>query len=221
MFDDNNLVKTILESSGAALIVQQVQAKLDEERSKREEFYGKITEEDKAEFINGEIVHHSPVVKGHNDATKLLLKLIDTFVSIYKLGYVGVEKIMTSFTRNDYEPDICFFDKEKSKDFKKGQMHFPVPDLIVEVLSKSPKSLKRDKKIKFNDYELHGVSEYWMIDPEEETVELYRLEEGKYNLILKSKEGHIQSKVIEGFSIPIPAIFDEEENLKALKELLK
>lgn len=192
--DDRNFVDEIMEQANAVLIIQQLQEKLKEEQRKRQEFYDTIKETDKVEFINGEIIYHPPVVKEHNDAIGSLLVLLDTYVRLHKLGWVGFNNIMVQFTRNDYEPDLCFFNIEKSKDFKKGQMIFPVPDLAVEVLSKSKKSLARDRKIKFDDYEIHGVSEYWMIDPDRETIEQYVLEEGKYQLVLKSGEGsHSQS----------------------------
>ena len=35
---------------------------------------------------------------------------------------------MITLTRNDYEPDICFFKKEKSDDFVENQTLFPAPD---------------------------------------------------------------------------------------------
>lgn len=220
MFDDRNLVDEIMEQSSAPLIVQAVQERLAEEQRKRAEFYESINEKDKVEFINGEVVYHSPVVKEHNDVTRLLLKLLDTYVYLNQLGYVGVEKILVKFTRNDYEPDLCFFNSEKSKDFKKGQMFFPVPDLAVEVLSKSKKSLERDRKIKYDDYEIHGVTEYWMIDPDDETIEQYVLENGKYRLVLKSREGSIHSHAVSGFVIPIRAVFEEAANLAALRGMM-
>ncbi|MEY4539280.1 MAG: hypothetical protein RLZZ306_1037, partial [Bacteroidota bacterium] len=34
------------------------------------------------------------------------------YSDIHQLGFVGIEKIMITLTRNDYEPDICFFKKE-------------------------------------------------------------------------------------------------------------
>lgn len=221
MFDEKSIIESVMSHPGAALIARRVQDKLNEEQMRRQEFIDLITEDEKAEFINGEIVYHSPVVKEHNDATKHLLELLDIWVRIHGLGFVGVEKILTRFTRNDYEPDICFFGKEKAKDFQKGQMLFPVPDMVVEVLSKSKRALERDRKTKYEDYEIHGVQEYWMVDPEEEFVEQYELREGKYELRLKAGDGIIHSKVVEGFTIPIRAIFDEAANLAALRELLK
>ena len=70
---------------------------------------------------------------------------------------------MISLTRNDYEPDICYFNKEKSQHFTDDQLLFPAPDLVVEVLSKSTE--QTDRTIKFKDYENHNVLEYWIIHP--------------------------------------------------------
>jgi Uma2 family endonuclease len=46
------------------------------------------------------------------------------------------------------------------------------PDLVVEVLS--PSTAKRDRGVKFDVYERHGVGEYWLIDPEARFVEVYQ-----------------------------------------------
>jgi Uma2 family endonuclease len=221
MFDDKNIVDSIMEHPSAALILQRLQEKLDEEQKRRQEFYALIDEKDKVEFINGEIIFHSPVSKEHNDAAKRLLRLLDTYVGLKQLGYVGIEKIMTRFSRNDYEPDLCFFGNEKAQGFAKGQKLFPTPDLAVEILSPSPKSLQRDRQTKFEDYELHGVAEYWIIDPETESLEQYILHEGRYELALKSGDGMLRSQIVPGFAIPIRAIFEEQANLTALASILQ
>ncbi len=214
------LINNILSMPDAAIIVNEIAVKLEEERKKREKFYNDITESEKAEFINGEIIIHSSVKKEHNDATSLLHGLIGIYVSKNKLGYVGIEKIMISLSRNDYEPDICFFDKSKSDKFKPEQSLFPSPDLVVEVLSKG--TSKNDQGVKFEDYQAHNILEYWIIDPVKKIIEQYRLSEnGSYELILKAGSGIIESKAIKGFSIPIEAIFDEDKNLEAVENLLK
>jgi Uma2 family endonuclease len=127
---------------------------------------------------------------------------------------------MVSLSRNDYEPDVCFFGVEKEKKFhKQDQMQFPAPDFVVEVLS--PSTEKHDREVKFKDYAAHHVSEYWIIDPDKKFVEQYLLKDGAYELNLKSKSGIITALAIEGFSIPIEAIFDSKENLKTLKQIQK
>lgn len=93
-------------------------------------------------------------------------------------------------------------------------MFFPIPDLAVEVLSNN---VKHDREIKFGDYQEHGVKEYWIIDPDDQTLEQYILKDGSYQLQLKSSEGHVKSITVTGFEIPIKAIFDEQENLAVLQ----
>jgi len=170
------------------------------------------------EFINGEIIFHSPVKLHHNSATKLLCGLLNAFVIKNKLGFVGIEKIMISLTRNDYEPDLCFFGNSKSKNFTPQQMKFPAPDFVVEVLSDS--TAKNDRETKFQDYAAHSVGEYWIVDPEKQIVEQYFLNNEQYELLLKAKDGAIESVVLPEFKISIKAIFDEAENLKALSALI-
>ena len=180
-----NVEKT-LEMPDAVLFARKLENALQAEQQKRRHFYEIVEENKKMEFINGEIVFHSPVKLQHNDATFLLGMLLKAFVNKNNLGFVGVEKIMVSLTRNDYEPDLCFFGKEKSKSFKRNQAQFPAPDFVVEVLSDSTE--KNDRETKFQDYAAHGVGEYWIIDAEKETVEQYFLQDEKYELLLKSEQ---------------------------------
>jgi Uma2 family endonuclease len=212
------LLQAILNSPRLPEYAYEIQAVLAEEARRRQQFYQQMSEGEKVEFINGEIVVHSPVKLRHNAAAGHLYRLLSSYVLFYGLGYVGYEKILVSLTRNDYEPDICFFGREKAAQFQPDQMHFPAPDLAVEVLSASTEAI--DRGIKFEDYAAHDVAEYWLIDPETETAEQYHLQEGRYNLHVKAQTGQLASHVIPGFVIPIRAIFDEQENQAALHQLL-
>ncbi|MFZ1700397.1 MAG: Uma2 family endonuclease [Pyrinomonadaceae bacterium] len=214
----NITVEKTLEMPNAVLFARKLDAALKAEQKKRQHFYKIIDENKKMEFINGEILFQSPVKMQHNTAMLRLVRLLSTYVSNRSLGYVGVEKILVSLTRNDYEPDICFFGIEKSVDFKPRQMQFPAPDFVVEILSESTE--QHDRETKFLDYAAHGVSEYWIVDPENETVEQFLLTGEEYDLALKAKDGVIESVAVNGFSIPIKAIFDESENLTVLRSFV-
>lgn len=219
VISDNQIIESILSKPNAPNLLKDVQQQLNDECKRRVQFYNDITEQEKAEFINGEIIIHSPVKKAHNDVGKMLLKLLDTYIVKNKLGFLGNEKIMISLTRNDYEPDLCFFKKEKSQNFKPDQSLFPAPDFVVEVLSKSTEA--NDRGVKFNDYQAHGVMEYWLIHPTKEYVEQYFLNENNtYELFLKANNGNIESKAVNGFKIPIAAMFDEAINMETLTEIM-
>jgi Uma2 family endonuclease len=214
-------IEQLLHSPRLPEAIQQLQDTLETERQKRQHFYDVVTEHQKAEFINGEIIVHSPAKLQHTLARKHLVMLLSAYVQKYQLGLVGDEKMLVSFERNDYEPDICFFGTEKAHTFTPDQMHFPAPDLIVEVLSSSTEAV--DRGIKFEDYAAHGVREYWLVDPEDQTVEQYVLpsfDANAYHLLTKLREGSIHSEVVGGFTIPLLAIFDPAENLAILQKLL-
>lgn len=199
-------------------IVKSLQSTLEEEDRLRQQFYNTIEEDDKAEFINGEVILHSPVKLEHAECSRLLMNLLINYCLKCDLGDAYTEKIMVQLTRNSYEPDIVFFDKEKSKHFKTGQMLFPAPDFVVEILS--PSTEKIDRGVKFEDYALHHITEYWVVDPVKKSIEQYLLHHGKYQLEFKGKNGIISCRAIKGFAINAKAVFNKEENLKALYELM-
>ncbi len=197
---------------------EQIKNKLEEEKKKRKDFLESIDEDTNAEFINGEVVYHSPVSLRHSLASNLLYRLLSIYVDKNDLGFVSHEKIMLDFRRNNYEPDIAFWRKEIAKNFKPDQLLFPPPDFIAEILSPSTEMI--DRKIKFEDYAYHRVQEYWIIDPEKEQVEQFINNNGKFSLVKLHKSGDfITSFTVRGFKIPVSAVFDEQENLRFLKIL--
>ena len=184
----------------------------------RHRFRDEMSDDRKMEFIDGEVIVHSPARNRHLIAKLNLASLLQAHVRRHGLGEVRDEKCLCVFPRNDYEPDVVFFGPDKAAAFEGETMLFPVPDFVVEVLSDSTES--RDRGVKFEDFEAHGVGEYWIVDPDAETVEQYLLEAGRFQLRVKSGSGEIASRVVAGFSIPILAIFNDHENLATLKRLL-
>jgi Uma2 family endonuclease len=213
-----NTLEYLKSMPDAILIVEEINQYLRLEAEKRKEFYNWVNESMKAEFINGEIIVHSPVKMKHEIVSSCIFKLLDTYVIKHDLGYVAHEKVMIRLTRNDYEPDICFFSKQKSQSFAPEKTLFPAPDLIVEVLSEGTQ--ERDRGVKFKDYEAHNIPEYWIVDADNEIVEVYHLKNGNYELVLKSNNGFLQSNAIHTFQIDIKSIFDKQKNQIELTKIL-
>lgn len=213
-------LRQLLASPRLPFIARKIDEVLADEARRRQEFYAQIMEGDKAEFINGQILLQSPVKLRHNAAGGHLYRLLSAFVALHELGYVGYEKILVSLTRNDYEPDICFFGAAKAAQLAPDQMRFPAPDLVVEVLSETTQAI--DRGVKFEDYAAHGVAEYWIVDPLAETLEQYRLPEtgDAYELVIKALTGEVRSFAVPGFEIPVRAVFDPAVNRATLKKIL-
>ena len=217
-FMKSELLTALLNSPMLPELLQEGHAAFLREQKLRAKFYADITPERKWEFIQGEVIMHSPALNRHLNATKHLMSLMDNYVRIHQLGLVHTEKAMTCFPRNDYEPDVVFFGIAKAPLIHSDTLRFPIPDLIVEVLL--PSTEERDRGIKFQDYQLHGVREYWIVDPVAETVELYRLTDEIYPVVAAQNDGLLASDVLPGFEIPVRAIFDAVENLAALRGIL-
>jgi Uma2 family endonuclease len=213
-----SLVAELLQDPALPEAVAVLQDSLTAERARRERFYEEVTDDVKAEFINGEVIMHSPAMARQTSARLRLTKLLDTYVSLHRLGLVHDEKSLCVFPRNDYEPDVVFFSREKAALIQPTTLKFPIPDFVCEVLSESTEA--RDRGVKYRDFEVHGVGEYWLVDAETELIEQYLPRGSRYELALKSGSGEIVSTVVQGFRIPVRALFDDAENLRALRSVL-
>jgi Uma2 family endonuclease len=216
-------VEKIMASPNAPQQLDALYAAMQNEKQRRHDFREWITPAIKAEFINGQVILHSPVKKRHFSVTDLLSSLLSFYVRVKKLGRVATGKAMIALTRNDYEPDLVFFSKEKYDTFTEDQMLFPASDFVVEILSKSTATI--DRGIKKQDYAEHGVREYWIIDPIRQWIEQYILFSPTDKTYSPPKSfglaDEIESYVIKGFVIPVQAIFDETVNVETIHDLLK
>jgi Uma2 family endonuclease len=215
----DSLLEPLLRSPCLPEHLKELNRLLENEQQRRRRFYEEITEDHKWEFINGQVVMHSPVTNRHNLVVKRLSRILSTWCDTRKLGLVSIEKALCQFPRNDYEPDIVFFGTSKSALVHPNTLLYPIPDFVVEVLSESTKA--NDRGIKLQDYEAHGVQEYWIIDPEAETVEQFTLKETRYSQAKRLRDGVITSEAVPGFEISVRAIFDDAMNLSELRRLLE
>lgn len=214
----NALVEQILASPTLPEIVDELQARLAEERTRRQRFYEEFADGQKAEFINGRVIMHSPAKVRHLEVRERLERLLSLHVDRHRLGRVFGEKALCVFPRNDFEPDVCFFGPDKAAAIGPDQLKLPIPDFVAEVLSDSTEAMDRGQK--FEDCEAHGVIEYWIVDPLLGILEQYVARDGKYRLLQKSGTGEVRSVVVAGFVIPVRALFDANVNLETARELL-
>lgn len=212
------ILKDIIDSPKLPDYINELQQYFLKEEVKRNAFYENVRDDEKAEFVNGEVIYHSPAKHKHTLVVGNLNYVFTRFVRKNSVGIITGEKSLIKLRRNDFEPDICFFRKEVSEGFKPETMFYPAPDFVVEVLSDSTE--KRDRGIKFVDYALNGVKEYWLVNYKNQCVEQYFLENNTFSLNEKVQHGTIRCKVLEGLEIPLKAIFNEEENEAFIKEMM-
>lgn len=101
------------------------------------------------------------------------------------------------------QPDLCVIcDPNKLDD--KGCIG--APDLVIEILS--PGNSKREMKDKFELYEESGVREYWIIDPNQESVLINVLENGVYDVKRPILDDFVVSYIFPNIKIHTDDIFN-------------
>jgi len=103
------------------------------------------------------------------------------------------------------QPDICVIcDLNKLDD--RGCVG--APDLIIEVLS--PSTMKKDYYEKFNLYQENGVREYWLVNPEGRSLQIFYLENDEYQEYetLEEKDEIITSKIFPELNFPMTSVFE-------------
>jgi Uma2 family endonuclease len=80
------------------------------------------------------------------------------------------------------------------------------PDLVVEVLSPSNSAVEMERKLGL--YEEAGVREYWVVDPQNKRIRVYRLS-GAHFAMQTYREGLIASTVLLGLELSLESVFAE------------
>lgn len=127
------------------------------------------------ELIDGELIVSPAPIPEHQSASVELLFLLRGIIPNGKLFHAPIDVYFDE--ANILQPDIVWVAQD-SQCFIGDKRLEGAPDLVIEILS--PSTARRDKNKKFSLYEKHGVREYWLVDPIAQYVEVWRLEDGKF-----------------------------------------
>jgi Uma2 family endonuclease len=162
-----------------------------------------------AEWVDGEVVLLMTASTKHQKLVLWLANILNLFIEKYDLGLLLTApfNMQMPHLKRGREPDILFVTQERLRIVQASQLA-EAADLVIEVVS--PESIGRDRGEKFVEYEAAGVREYWLIDPDRQQAEFYRLTEaGRYHLIFPGDEGIFRSEVLSGFWLRIDSLWQE------------
>jgi Uma2 family endonuclease len=154
------------------------------------EIYAEMPDDgNRYEVIDGvlELMSPGPTASHQSIAVDLCFELKQSCRSDY-LIYVAPLDVILSDT-NVVQPDAIMIHRSRKHIVTSRGIEGP-PDLAVEVLS--PSSRKRDKLKKRAVYEKHGVPEYWIVDPETQTLEQFHLDEHRKYMLMRLYENDEQ-----------------------------
>jgi Uma2 family endonuclease len=164
------------------------------------------------EIIDG--VHYvtaSPNLRHQEVAGRLYAEIYLHLKAHPEAGRVFIAPLDVVLSRYDVvEPDVLFVATDRSDVLTEQNLQGP-PSLAVEVLS--PSTRKRDARLKRDLFERTGVREYWLVDPELDTVQVFRpADDGKYRRVaeLTAEEDHeLTTPLLPGWTLRMRDLFRE------------
>lgn len=130
------------------------------------------------EILDGELVVSPAPNSRHQD---LVLRLTDQFLAaVHKpgLGRLMLSPFDVKLSNTDvFEPDLMVILPQHAHRVTVTHLEGP-PDLAIEIVSRG--SARRDRRGKLRRCELHGIPEYWIVDPQANVADQHVLEGGAY-----------------------------------------
>lgn len=162
------------------------------------------------EIIDGEhFVTPSPITR-HQAISRNLTVLIGSFLRDHPLGRLFHAPFDVYLSRFDVvEPDLIFVSTASKAVVTEKNVQGP-PDLLVEILS--PGTRKRDERTKRDRYAHFGVREYWIVDPELETVKIMELGASGFEPpreVALERADRLSSRILPGLDLPLDQIFTD------------
>ena len=159
------------------------------------------------EIIDGEMIRKSAPTPMHQEISRNLLFVLEMYNRQYRKGsffYAPIDVYLDEY--NKPQPDLVFVSTEKKAIITNDGI-MGIPDLIIEIIS--PTSVIRDRIEKKNLYERMRVAEFWLVDPEYQSIEIYALQNNRYELFAAATilEGELKSALFEGLVINVADIF--------------
>ena len=161
------------------------------------------------ELIRGRIVMSPPAGWPHGSLGSRINARLYQVVEEHDLGIVQDSSAGYDLPSGDtLEPDVSFISKARFAAGPapvRGRFLGIVPDLAVEILSKS--TARRDRGEKKEIYEQCGVTEYWIVDPDRRAVTVYLLDGGRYGAGERVRTGGIPSHVLPQLDLTVEDLF--------------
>jgi Uma2 family endonuclease len=157
------------------------------------------------ELWDGELIMAPTPSFNHQQVVFRFQRALHDWVAAHRLGEVAAAPMdMVLSPHRAMQPDVIFIARDRLDLIQRVVMG--AADLVAEVIS--PGGRNRDRIEKRDLYEQHGVKEYWILDPEAETVDVLALVQGQYELAMRRGPGEIAvSRLLTGFEVSVTELF--------------
>ncbi len=179
------------------------------------EEWAAMPEDEPGELVDGRLVEEEVPGYAHELIVGWLIHMLRTWL-VPRKGFVGGSDAKFAVTpRRGRKPDVSAYLPGSRKPSSAGLVRIP-PDIMVEVVSPTPRDGRRDRVEKLREYAAFGVRWYWIVDPAFRSVEVFELgADGRYAHALGATGGTIDVPGCEGFKLDLDELWAEVDRLES------
>jgi Uma2 family endonuclease len=201
--------KFVKKSNNMTVLAESIKKRVPQQTLLTYEDYARLTPADSPnyELHKGKIITMPTPIPRHQLISSELHILLGSYVKINRLGKIIAAPMDTKFTEHDtVQPDLLFISTDRLHIIGEKKIE-AAPDFIVEI--KSPGNPPKEMIYKKKLYESCGVSEYWIIYPEKNTIEQYENQGNNFVQIGEfGLNDTINSFVIKDFQVKVREILE-------------
>jgi Uma2 family endonuclease len=173
-----------------------------------------LPEDEPGELVDGRLVEEEGPDAVHEVIVAWVIRVLGGWLIPQGGLVLGSEAKYAVSAVSGRKPDASAYMPRSRKPPRRGTLHAP-PDIMVEVVSPTPRDARRDRVEKLHEYASFGVRWYWIIDPQERTLELLELGTDRRYVHARSAADGIVGSIpgLEGLSLDLDALWSEVELL--------
>jgi Uma2 family endonuclease len=163
---------------------------------------GILTEDDRVELIEGQLIAMSPIGSDHSGTVNALNRMLVRAVG--DRGVVAVQNPVQLDDLSEPQPDFSVL-KPRADDYRRAT---PRPAEVLLIIEVANTSLAYDRAVKRALYARHGIPEFWIVNLAASEVEVCRTPTGDHYASVShvGREGVLEPELLPGVTIPVAAL---------------
>jgi Uma2 family endonuclease len=164
---------------------------------------GILTEDDRVELIEGQLIAMSPIGSDHSGTVNSLNRML--VLAVGDRGVVAVQNPVQLDDLSEPQPDFSVL-KPRDDDYRRAT---PRPHEVLLIIEVAHSSLAYDRAIKRSLYARHGIPEFWIVNIAGGLVEVCRKPVGDdyASLFQAGRDATLEPELLPGVAIPVAALF--------------
>lgn len=170
------------------------------------------------ELVDGHLVEEEVASWAHELVVSWLIRFLGTWI-VPRGGFVlGSEVKLVITPDRGRKADVLVFFGDRPLPPRNASQSRRAPDIVIEVITPTPRDQRRDRVDKKADYASLGVGQYWLIDPDARTVEILELgPDRRFVEVLAAAEGTHNVPGCTGMILDLDALWADLDRWAAMQ----